>query len=124
MRQRIIHIAPQAPRKPLLGQPCNGCGICCIAEPCPLGMVLSGRRTGPCVALRWDATAQRYDCGAVPAQSSARADLSWWQRLRRRLVLRWIGAGVGCDCAWEAEAAVASSTSLDTYPQENHHGPR
>ncbi|MDT0138632.1 hypothetical protein [Acidovorax sp. PRC11] len=36
-----------------MGQPCNGCGLCCLAEPCPLGMLVSRRRHGACVALRW-----------------------------------------------------------------------
>jgi hypothetical protein len=55
MRQtRIIKIHPDAPPKPAVGAPCNGCGVCCLAEPCPLGVILSRRLKGACVALRWD----------------------------------------------------------------------
>jgi len=66
----IIHIEPLAPSKPVLGAPCNGCGVCCLAQPCPIGMVLSGRRHGSCVALQWNAAARLYRCGAIvqPAQ--------------------------------------------------------
>jgi hypothetical protein len=75
MRQtRIIKIHPDAPPKPAVGAPCNGCGVCCLAEPCPLGVILSRRLKGACVALRWDG--------------------NW-------LVKRWIASGTGCDCSLE-----------------------
>lgn len=90
--RRIIHIHPQAPAKPPLGEPCNGCGICCLSEPCPIGMLISRRRHGACAALRWDG--ERYLCGALTARAG---------RLRRWLVRRWIAAGAGCDCSLEAE---------------------
>ena len=52
---QVVHWHPEAPPKPPEGAPCNGCGLCCLAEPCPLGMLVSRRRTGACVALRWSA---------------------------------------------------------------------
>jgi len=92
---QIIHIRTEAPPKPALGQPCNGCGICCLAEPCPLGVMLSRRRIGACVALRWDAPSSRYRCGCI---TEPRTVVRWipasWLR---RLALRWIAAGRGCD---------------------------
>lgn len=36
--------------KPLYGKPCNNCGRCCLAEQCPLSMIVFGRRT-VCPAL-------------------------------------------------------------------------
>lgn len=87
---QILQIHPDAPPKPAVGQPCNGCGVCCLAAPCPLGAVLSRRLKGACVALRWDGA--RYVCGVLTAQPSG---------LRGRLVRRWIGAGAGCDCSLE-----------------------
>jgi len=89
---RIILIQPEAPPKPALGEPCNGCGLCCLAEPCPVGMVLSLKRHGACSALRWDGAASRYVCGAM-------ASAPW---PLNRLMRRWIAAGIGCDAALES----------------------
>ena len=97
---QLIHLHSQAPLKPELGAPCNGCGVCCATEPCPLGMVLSGQRTGACKALRWSDQGQRYMCGAV---AMPRAVLPRWLRMFAPLLpgiaRRWISAGSGCDAA-------------------------
>lgn len=92
---QIIHIRADAPLKPLLGEPCNGCGVCCLAEPCPVGMLVSARRSGACRALRWDGVTRRYRCGLLG--SHARPGLL--ERFARRL----ISAGSGCDS--DAETA-------------------
>ena len=81
----VIRIHALAAPKPGLGAACNGCGVCCLAEPCPVGRVFSLRRTGACSALRWDEAAARYRCGLMA------------QPALRRLVARWIAAGKGCD---------------------------
>ncbi len=86
-----IRIHPQAPAKPHIGTACNGCGVCCLAEPCPVGMVVSGRIRGACRALRWNDSTQRYRCGLM---SPSRPLLS-------RLAARWIAAGRGCDSSAE-----------------------
>lgn len=95
-----IHAA--APAKPAVGAPCNGCGLCCAAEPCPLSRLLLGHRQGACPALQWDAAATRYACGLV--QAPAR-HLRWLparaEALAARLARRWIAAGRGCDFAAE-----------------------
>ncbi|WP_290877489.1 hypothetical protein, partial [Aquabacterium sp.] len=62
---RVIHIHPEAPPKPPEGQPCNGCGVCCLAEPCPVGVLVSRRLTGACKALRWSDAGRRYSCGLL-----------------------------------------------------------
>ena len=68
--RKTISIEALAPAKPGWGAPCNGCGVCCLAEPCPVGMVLSLKRRGACDALHWDPVQARYRCGAIvqPAQ--------------------------------------------------------
>jgi hypothetical protein len=97
---RVVMIRTEAPPKPAAGEPCNGCGVCCLFEPCPLGAVLSRRRRGPCSALQWDAAASRYRCGALaePGRHLRWLPASW----ARRLVRRWIAAGTGCDAELEA----------------------
>jgi hypothetical protein len=90
MEHRTVWLQPDAPPQPAPGQPCNGCGVCCAAEPCPLGVLLSRRRRGPCRALQWDEAQARYRCGAL-----ADAAPGTW---REKLARRWIAAGVGCDC--------------------------
>ncbi len=95
MPHRVIHLHPAAPTKPAVATPCNGCGVCCAAQPCPLGMWLSRRTQGPCAVLRWDATTQRYRCGALQAPEQ---HLPWLPHAwARALVRRWIAAQRGCD---------------------------
>jgi len=125
---QTIRIHPQAPSKPALGATCNGCGICCLAEPCPLGMVISGRRRGACSALVWNAHSAIYRCGLLGTPAQVAAHLAalprWWQRgwawLARpltRFSARWIGAGIGCDCGYEVPDSGQSATETQT-PQE------
>jgi len=108
--QQIIHIHALAPTKPAFGAPCNGCGVCCLVAPCPLGMVLSRKRSGTCHALRWGDGPALYRCGAV-SDMHATLEKALPRSLRRlapllapflrRLALRWIAAGKGCDSTLE-----------------------
>lgn len=102
----VVWIEPGAPAKPPVGAPCNGCGLCCLWQPCPLGMVVSRRRRGRCSALAWSADQGHYRCGMLVDPRAAwpalpTAAVPWVQRLARR----WIAAGIGCD--FDAEAAPA-----------------
>ena len=94
-RHQVIHLHAAAPPKPASGAPCNGCGVCCAAEPCPLGVLLSRRLRGACRALAWDAERSRYVCGALahPERHLRWLPAAW----AKRLVRRWIAAGDGCD---------------------------
>ncbi|AVO41655.1 hypothetical protein [Simplicispira suum] len=100
---RTVWLQSAAPSKPPLGQPCNGCGLCCLSVPCPLGMVVSRRRTGACAALRWDAAAARYRCALVSDPADATGWRSpWLLRAVSALARRQIAAGSGCDAEIEA----------------------
>jgi len=104
--QQIIHIHPQAPPKPAFGDPCNGCGVCCLVEPCPLGILISRRRRGACLALRWDGDACQYRCGALSEPASVLgARWVWAAPWLRRLARRWIGMGVGCDASLQVSGS-------------------
>jgi hypothetical protein len=105
-RHQVIRIHAQAPPKPALGAPCNGCGVCCLAEPCPVGMLVSRRRQGACAAVTWQETEQRYVCGLVVEPAAhlprwvgrlpARVQ-HWLLRGTARLALHFIAADRGCD---------------------------
>lgn len=103
MAPRVIHLHQAAPPKPAVGAACNGCGVCCAAEPCPLGMLLSRRRRGACVALAWDEAAARYRCDVL---AQPRRWLRWLPpTLARPAAARWIAAGRGCDSDLEPARA-------------------
>jgi hypothetical protein len=102
MPPRIIYLHAAAPPKPAEDAACNGCGLCCSAQPCPLGMWLSRRLRGACAALLWDATQNRYLCGALQAPER---HLPWLPRdWAQALVRRWIAAQRGCDSDLQALA--------------------
>jgi hypothetical protein len=101
--QQIIRVHADAPLKPAPGDACNGCGVCCLAEPCPVGVLVSGRRHGACAALHWDEAGTRYRCGVLGAGSAASGPAKWWQAAAARL----IAAGKGCDSDARIEDAGA-----------------
>jgi len=117
--RQIILIQPEAASKPATGAPCNGCGVCCLLAPCPLGVLLSGRRQGACVAVRWHGEALQYRCGALsePLDVLQHVLPKPLRRLAPRLApsltrvaKRWIAVGQGCDSTvevtpWEAPPA-------------------
>ncbi|MBA3058707.1 MAG: hypothetical protein KJ614_14750 [Gammaproteobacteria bacterium] len=109
-KRQVIHIHLDAAPKPVPGAPCNGCGLCCLLEPCPLGVILSGRRHGACVAVRWHDDIRQYRCGALsePVAVLQRVLPARLQRLSPGLsaglapllvgwAQRWIALGQGCD---------------------------
>lgn len=52
------------PVRPRFGEPCNGCGHCCIVQPCAIARYhLDCGPGGPCPALTLDDG--RYRCGMV-----------------------------------------------------------
>ena len=100
---RIIHIQPEAASKPAFGESCNGCGVCCAAQPCPVGMLVSRKRSGACAALRWDEATRRYRCGVVTEPQRHIAP-RWLANAFARWAMRMIAAGQGCDCDLTVEA--------------------
>jgi len=92
----ILHAA--APPKPAEGEPCNGCGICCVAARCPVAWLFLPRGGGSCAALEWDGEAGRYRCGMVayPANYIGWLPRRWEDRAGRWFAYR-IATGRGCD---------------------------
>lgn len=94
----VIRLHTAAPPKPAAGQPCNGCGVCCASEPCPLGTLVSRRTTGACDALVWKAGDAHYRCGLVEQPGAHLPALwRWAAPLAARIARRYIAAGAGCD---------------------------
>jgi hypothetical protein len=126
---QVIHIQPLAPPKPPPATRCNGCGVCCLAAPCPLGILLSRRRDGACVALRWEPGASRYLCGAV-AQPAAVLGSALPARLKflahplstvlARWARRWIAAGQGCDSTLQVQGG-ADIIDNEAKPKQDTH---
>lgn len=63
-----VSLPIHGPEKPRLGEPCNGCGFCCAAEVCAIGLVVYGEQTpAPCPAMRfkegrfWCAVVQQFE---------------------------------------------------------------
>jgi hypothetical protein len=78
-------------RKPPHGDPCNGCGACCMATTCDLGRHLF-ETSGPCPALMRDGP-HTYRCGVMTV-----AD----ERMREAAAVV-IFAGEGCDARFNGE---------------------
>ncbi|MFG6448454.1 hypothetical protein ACG0Z6_09375 [Roseateles sp. BYS180W] len=112
---RIVHIHSEAPPKPPAGAACNGCGLCCLSEPCPLGGLASRRWHGPCTALRWSEPERLYRCGMLSQPWQALGWPAHWpmpEFLNQVLVAvarRWIAAGIGCDADLQSEQATDKS---------------
>lgn len=103
MRELTIELHAAAPDKPTVGQPCNGCGICCVLATCPLGRLRFLRRRGPCPALIWAPDDQRYICGLLAAPQHYFFLPQIAAPLARQLTARWIAADTGCDCSAEIQ---------------------
>ncbi|WKB53326.1 hypothetical protein [Eleftheria terrae] len=102
--QRVIYLQAAAPAKPAEGQACNGCGVCCADEPCPLGQLLGTHRRGGCRALAWNEAQGRYRCGAItePATHLPKA-LRWAAPALSLVARRLVAAGKGCDSSVMAQ---------------------
>ncbi|MFZ9493127.1 MAG: hypothetical protein ACO27E_00555 [Burkholderiaceae bacterium] len=111
-----LKIHPAAPPKPREGQTCNGCGVCCLAEPCPMGALLTLRTHGPCQWLEWHGSSRTYRCGVLAATDPSKLPPDagslrrWWQSRLHGAARRWIAAGIGCDCSMDDAPADPAAT--------------
>ena len=100
--QVIIHLELGAPHKPPVGYTCNGCGVCCALETCPIARIVFLQRKGPCPALEWSQSTSRYHCGLLVQPERylwlARVLSGRFRSFIQRLMSRSISEGSGCDC--------------------------
>lgn len=89
----MVADALPAPSPPGYGQPCNGCGRCCLKEPCDVALeVLDLDFTrGPCPALVHDGTVYRCGLNLHPERFGAKPE---WPPER---IARELQFGVQCD---------------------------
>lgn len=83
--------------KPKHGQPCNGCGLCCMASLCPLGQHVFERPElpGPCPALEFKNG--KSECGIVSLMTKiGHQDMA-------DAAMLVIGADTGCDARFNGE---------------------
>jgi len=108
VHDEIITLHRAAPPKPPEGAPCNGCGVCCALETCPVARLRFLQKKGPCPASMWSVTESRYHCGLMAAPGNY---LGWLPNaaapLASRFFARWIAAGKGCDCSAEPDGPAA-----------------
>ncbi|MDE2429683.1 MAG: hypothetical protein KGM99_13240 [Burkholderiales bacterium] len=106
----VIWLRRDAPLKPALGDTCNGCGVCCASEPCPVARAYLWQFRGSCKALEWDDHGKRYRCGLL---LHPRLFLLWlparFENWFLQRVSRKIAAGIGCDSSFEAESVDTSA---------------
>ncbi len=131
--RQIILIHPDAPPKPVPGAPCNGCGVCCQLAPCPLGLLLSRRRHGACVALRWHEALRQYRCGALSQPLELLQSLlprpawrlaAWLAPALAGLARRSIAVDQGCDSSVEVSAWQAALMASDISSTMRHDSAR
>ncbi len=113
MKEQVIRIQIHAPAKPLPGEPCNGCGICCLLETCPAGRIRFLQISGACPALIWRPSDSRYVCGLLQTPGIF---FRWlpkrWESAARCLMRHWIATDIGCDCTAVAVETAPESTLL------------
>lgn len=101
-RIHIIELHRVLPAKPSYGAVCNGCGLCCLTETCPVARAWLWQWKGACKALEWNDDLQRYFCGMVHSPSRY---LRWLPRglahWMRPVFARWISVESGCDADYE-----------------------
>lgn len=75
--------------KPEFGSPCNGCGHCCAAEVCAVGVKALGEHAkAPCPLMRFHDG--RWWCAVV--EEAERVDIASGAHMKWRM-----GIGIGCD---------------------------
>lgn len=91
------------PEKPLYGEPCNGCGVCCRQQMCDVGQYLHPDldKYSECPELTWDG--KQYRCGQL-------LDIADPLMLEFRKLI--IGSGRGC-CCRETSEDIRRSKAVD-----------
>ncbi|WMW79725.1 hypothetical protein RF679_13825 [Undibacterium cyanobacteriorum] len=99
---QVIWLQAAAPVKPALGETCNGCGVCCATETCPVARVFLWQWRGPCRALEWHSDGAHYRCGMLlHAKQYLKLLPQAFEPRFQGWIRRWIAAGTACDSSAE-----------------------
>jgi hypothetical protein len=110
MKMGFIAPGGSAAKKPPHGQPCNGCGLCCMGSLCPLAAWVfegdrhGGHHEGPCPALERNGAG--FACGLItnPATHALAHTLrAGGARRASEAAALLNGAGSGCDARINGE---------------------
>jgi hypothetical protein len=98
--QGASRVPEDGPKKPEFGKSCNGCGVCCVAEPCAIAQLLipGVGSKGPCPALEW--RDGRSWCGMTirPAYYSSKVRQGPCNEAEAARMIREDLGGVGGSC--------------------------
>lgn len=90
-------------QKPKIGEPCNGCGLCCLSRVCKNGAYalrlvsrLGDDAEGPCPAVIKCADGT-YACDIVINPNKYLKDKTYPAKVKSRNFAFLIGSGTGCD---------------------------
>ena len=101
-KTQTVELHHLAPAKPEYGARCNGCGMCCAAEPCPVAFFFLLQFKGRCRALLWQNDKNRYVCGMVVCPDQYVSVIPKRLRARAgRFFASRIATDYGCDLAAE-----------------------
>lgn len=106
MDNRPSFVAPRGKlqEKPKHGQPCNHCGLCCMAVLCDLGKRVFGASTnGPCPALQTEAGKSRCGLVAEPERFVPGRTLAHGKTPISDAARLLVGAQTGCDARFNGE---------------------
>lgn len=109
----LTRIAFDLPEKPLFGDACNRCGLCCLMEQCSISLAFFGNR-GICPALNLQGGASTCELISepqkhVPAVIAAEVG---------ELSALTLGSGTGCDAtATDADQEVYERQGMGQPPR-------
>lgn len=80
--------------KPKHGQPCNGCGLCCVREQCAVSVAIFGEMS-LCPAIEQDGP--RLTCGLINRPSVYTGSVEPMSSILSETFSLLLGSGGGCD---------------------------